>query len=103
MAVSRRGFIRGRSANSEVHISSLVVHCRVEAIASVIEAINAMPGAEVPQHNEQGKLVVLLETTGQAGIMNHITDIEALPGVISSALVYHQIDNEEHEDTEASA
>jgi nitrate reductase NapD len=97
MSMSRRAFLRGQSSSSEVHISSLVVHCRVDAISAVIEAINAMPGAEVPEHNEQGKLVVLLETSGQAGIMKHISEIETLPGVISPALVYHQIDNEEAE------
>ena len=99
MAISRRAFLRGRSSNSEVHISSLVVHCRVDSISPVMEAIAAMPGAEVPEYNEQGKLVVLLETSGQAGIMKHISEIESLPGVISSALVYHQIDNEETEAT----
>ena len=94
MSINRREFLRGRSASSEVHISSLVVHCRVDTISPVIDAISALPGAEVPEHNDQGKLVVLLETSGQAGIMKHISEIESLPGVISTALVYHQIDTD---------
>ena len=99
MAVSRRGFLRGRSAASEVHISSLVVHCRADVVADVTRAIGAMPDAEVPQHSEEGKLVVLLETASESSIIQRIGEIEELPGVINTALVYHQIDNE----TEATA
>lgn len=79
---------------SEVHISSLVVHCRADAIASVIASISAMPDAEVPEHNELGKMVVLLETDNESNIMQRITAIENLPGVINTVLVYHQIDDE---------
>ena len=53
-----------------------------------------MPDAEVPEHTEQGKLVVLLETNNESGIMDRINTIENLPGVINTVLVYHQIDNE---------
>lgn len=77
-----------------MHISSLVVHCRADAVAKVIARISAMPDAEVPEHTEQGKLVVLLETNNESGIMDRINTIENLPGVINTVLVYHQIDNE---------
>jgi len=99
VTISRRAFLRGQVAGTEVHISSLVVHCRVDAVVSVIAAINAMPDAEVPQHSAQGKLVVLLETPAEANIMERISEIEHLPGVINTALAYHQIDN----DSEATA
>ena len=94
MEMSRRTFLRGQVAGSQVHISSLVVHCRTDAVSAVIAAISAMPYAEVPEHSDQGKLVVLLETTNESSIMQRITEIENLPGVINTALVYHQIDNE---------
>ena len=99
MAFSRRGFLRGQASASETHISSLVVHCHTEVMPEVIEALSAMPVAEVPRHSEQGKLVVLLETPSESTIMQRISEIENLPGVISTALVYHQIDTE----TEATA
>jgi len=53
-----------------------------------------MPDAEVPEHNDQGKLVVLLETDNESSIMQRISAIENLTGVINTVLVYHQIDNE---------
>jgi nitrate reductase NapD len=92
--MSRRNFLRGQVATSEVHISSLIVHCRADAVATVIAGISAMPDAEVPEHSDQGKLVVLLETDNESGIMERISAIENLPGVINTVLVYHQIDNE---------
>jgi nitrate reductase NapD len=92
--MSRRNFLRGQVATSEVQISSLIVHCRADAVATVIAGISAMPDAEVPEHTDQGKLVVLLETDNESGIMERISAIENLPGVINTVLVYHQIDNE---------
>ena len=100
MRINRRAFLRGHVSTGGVHISSLVVHCRPEMISSVIDAITAMPEAEVPEHSEQGKLVVLLETPGEGVILERISAIENLPGVINTAMVYHQIDTDADTDTE---
>jgi nitrate reductase NapD len=93
MGISRRDLLRGTTAPVEgAHISSLVVHCRPDVLDSVIDRIEAMPEAEVPRHSEEGKLVVLLETADEGRIMQRISAIEQLPGVINAALVYHEID-----------
>ena len=93
MAMSRRDFLSGTTAPVEgAHISSLVVHCRPDVLDSVKQRIEAMPEAEVPRHNDEGKLVVLLETANEGRIMERISAIEQLPGVINAALVYHEID-----------
>ena len=94
MRVNRRAFLRGRVHTGGVHVSSLVVHCRPDTIDELIEKITAMPDAEVPEHSEQGKLVVLLETDDESAIIERIGVIEHLAGVISVALVYHEIDTE---------
>lgn len=75
-------------------MSSLVVQCRPEVVAAVIESIEAIPEAQVPEHSELGKLVVLLETANEGLIMQRVSEIENLSGVINAALVYHQIDTE---------
>ena len=77
------------------HISSLVVHCQPAAVEAVVAQIAAMPDAEVPEYNDQGKLVVLLETTSESAIIQRVSAIEELTGVISAALVYYQIDETE--------
>ncbi len=91
MTLSRRSFLRGGLPTA--HISSLVVQCRPENTESLISTLNTMDHVEVPEHCSSGKLVVLLETPGEAVSMDRISAIEHLPGVISAALVYHEIDN----------
>lgn len=86
-----------------MHISSLVVHCRPDAIDSVIPAIEEFPDASVPEHSEEGKLVVLLETYNEGAVMQRISALEELSGVISVALVYHQIDDEPESATETES
>ncbi len=93
MRLTRRALLRGNTAGGGVHISSLVVHCRPEFIETIISAIAALPDVTVPEHDETGKLVVLLETANEGAVMERISALEALSGVISVALVYHQIDD----------
>ena len=73
----------------ELHISSIVVHVRPEAAAAAARSIESMPGAEIHQRLAGGKLIVTLETAGTGEIMQHIERINDLPGVVSTALVYH--------------
>ena len=94
MRMTRRALLRGDTSGGGIHISSLVAHCRPDVIGKVIAAIEAFPDASVPEHSEEGTLVVLLETANEGAVMQRISAIEALSGVISVALVYHQIDQE---------
>ena len=47
---------------------------------------------EVPERDERGKLVVVIEAEGEESLMASISAIESTAGVISANLVYHQID-----------
>jgi len=91
MSLNRRQFISARPA--AVHISSLVVHSRPERVESVVEAAGKLDNVEVPQWDPAGKFVALLETEDESALLQAITNIEALPGVISVSMVYHQIDD----------
>ena len=73
----------------DLHISSIVVHARPEAAVAAARSIAAIPGAEIHQRLAGGKLIVTLETAGTGDIMQHIQRINDLPGVLSTALVYH--------------
>ena len=95
MAINRRSFLRGGVDNT--HISSLVVHCRPDAVESLIANINALEFVEVPEHSPDGKLVVLMQTPGEGPIMERISTIEHMAGVYSVAMVYHEIDTETEE------
>ncbi len=76
----------------EYHISSLIVHGRQDAVGAIRRAVEAMPGAEVHGLGPTGKMVVTLETSGEQDILLRINEINLIDGVMSVALVYHQVD-----------
>jgi periplasmic nitrate reductase NapD len=76
----------------EIHISSLVVHARPQAAATVRRDIAAMPGAEI-HAGQGGKIVVTLETSSETAIVTRLNEISLLPGVLSAVLVFHQVDD----------
>ena len=76
----------------EVHISSMVVHARPEYLATVKHYIEQLPGAEIYGESDNGKLVVVLETQNQGYITDVIEKINNFDHVLSTALVYHQIE-----------
>jgi nitrate reductase NapD len=76
----------------EVHISSMVVHARPENLEEVKKQIEQLPGTEIHGKSDKGKLVVVLETQNQGYITDVIEKINNLENVLSTALVFHQIE-----------
>ncbi|MHB2169342.1 chaperone NapD [Alsobacter sp. R-9] len=74
------------------HVTGLVVHARPDALAAVTRAVEGLPGAEIHGRNEDGKLVVTLETRSEHEIVERMGAIGDLPGVLSTALVYHHFE-----------
>ncbi len=85
--------------NSEWHISSLLVHARAGALDQARHGIDTMPHAEVRISDGKGRLVVLIETPSEGETLACLRRIEELPGVLSAALVYHEVDCEHAERT----
>jgi len=77
----------------EVHISSMVVHVKPDSLQTVKTSIEQFPGAEIHGESESGKLVVVLETENQGYITDVIEKIGNIEYVLSTALVYHQIEH----------
>lgn len=77
---------------TETHISSLVVLCRPEVLNAAKAEIEHFEFAEVHAVDESGKIIVVLESACQKGLLNHIDMIETVSGVISATMVYHQVD-----------
>lgn len=80
-------------ALNEVHISSLVVHVVADSLAVVKAQIEAMDNTEIYGDSPEGKIVVVLETVNQGFITDTIETISHLPNVLSTVLVYHQIES----------
>ncbi|HBV77801.1 MULTISPECIES: chaperone NapD [Vibrio] len=79
---------------NEVHISSLVVHVVPQHLAAIKQTIESFDGAEIYGESEEGKLVVVIETQNQGYITDTIDAINQLNHVLSTALVFHQIETD---------
>ena len=77
--------------SAEVHISSLVVHGRPEGVDTIAGSIASLGGAEVHGASDEGKMVVTLECGSEAEMLTRIDAINGIQGVISVALVYHEV------------
>ncbi|UJF21094.1 chaperone NapD [Shewanella sp. OMA3-2] len=75
--------------SNELHVTSLIVQVRPDKMADVRQKIMAIKNAELSANNDV-KLVVVIEGTSQRSLMDDISTINALPGVLSATMVYHQ-------------
>ena len=93
MKLNRRQLLRGQFAAPQCHIASLVVQCLPEKLEKTCSLIESLPATEIPVRAEGGKFVVLLEMASEADLLDRITEIETMAGVISANLAYHEIDD----------
>ncbi|HEY8567877.1 chaperone NapD [Microbulbifer sp.] len=76
--------------NPSLHIVSLIVHVRPQQLASVSHWMHERPDLEIHLGNEEGKLVVVVETPDQFQINEIIEAIKDRAGVLNVAMVYHE-------------
>jgi len=70
----------------------MVVHARPDYLQDVKNKIELLPGTEIHGESENGKLVVVLESQSQTHITDVIEKIGDIEHVLTTALVYHQIE-----------
>lgn len=75
--------------SNELHVTSLIVQVRPEMMAQVRQQILQNDRAELSVNNEV-KLVVVLEGTSAKSLLEDIATINAIPGVLTATMVYHQ-------------
>ncbi len=88
--------------SQEYHVTSLVVHASPNLVSQVRNDISALEGADIHAETDEGKLVITLEGATQGSILNNVETINALNGVLSSNLVYHQVESIEENNEETS-
>jgi nitrate reductase NapD len=76
----------------ELHISSLVAHCRRGSAAGIARELGAMEGMEVHGGIAEGKLVVTLETKSESEIVERMNAVQLLDGVLAVTLVFHRFE-----------
>ncbi|ABS06979.1 MULTISPECIES: chaperone NapD [Shewanella] len=86
--------------SQEYHVTSLVVHAAPKTLQQVEANICALMGADIHAVTPEGKLVVTLEGSSQRAILDNVEAINALSGVLSASLIYHQVAPLEQESEE---
>ncbi len=81
---------------SEFHVAGIVVYAEPSLRDSIIQAIGMLPAAQVHAVTQDARLVVTLEASESARVVDQLDAIQALPGVYSAALVYQH-----HEDIDS--
>ncbi|HYD68884.1 chaperone NapD [Azospirillum sp.] len=76
----------------ELHISSVVVHARPEAVPAVSRTAASLAGVEVHAATDGGKLVITLETEDEQTIVSHLNTLSLLDGVLAATLVFHHVE-----------
>jgi nitrate reductase NapAB chaperone NapD len=79
--------------SGEVHIASCVAYTRPETTAAVKRAIERAGIAEVPRHDGNGRLVLLIERASAGEVMDVIEAVRALEGVIAVHLAYQHAED----------
>ena len=80
-------------ANTDLHITSLVVHVLLKALEQVVVGIVKIKGAQIHGSHPAGKLVITLEARHARDILDCVSQIEQLDGVINASLVYQHVEN----------
>lgn len=74
----------------ELHISSLVVHCRPEHMAALVETLSQNNEVEIAaSEDHSGKIVLLIEAPSMQATCERVDHIKTLTGVINVSIVYH--------------
>jgi nitrate reductase NapD len=79
----------GSETDPLVHIASLLVHATEAGCTAVRSTVSAIPGAELHDVAQQGKLVIVLESADSGAIAGVASELQHLPGVLTVSIVAH--------------
>ena len=78
---------------AEEHIASFVVHVTSQAIQAFNECYLDHPDIEILWDQTSSKAIALITTSSSKGVLAHLDEMQAFPGVISAALISHHVEN----------
>ena len=81
-----------------MNISSIIVHAQPTELASVRGSLEQIPGVEVHAATDDGKLIVTIETDTDGETAGTFDHINAMDGVMSAAMVFHQFESDPHKE-----
>ena len=77
-----------------MNVSSLIVNAKDGQVLAVQALLTQQSGVEVHAASPEGKLIVTIETESDRDTVAAYERISRTDGVLSAAMVYHQIESE---------
>lgn len=101
MRLNRMIAREARSPQPGHNICGVLLHADPAHLLSVADALAHMPGVEVHERGDDGRMVVVVEDTPEITAVETLSRLQTVPGVAAASLVYHHCDQEspEHETT----
>jgi len=78
-----------------VNVCGVLIHARPDSIDSVEAALHQIPGVESHGRAKNARLVVTVEDSEKMTAADALAELNALPGVVAAALVYHEFEPDE--------
>lgn len=78
-----------------MNICGVLVHANPSKLESIERALCALPGVEVHERADGGRLVVTVEDTDRSTAFDTMTEIHRLDGIVAASLVYHHFETAE--------
>lgn len=76
-----------------MNISGVLVRAYPEHIDSVGKILTRIDGVEIHGNNSDGRMVVTVEREDAAQMSDLIMQLQDVPGVLSTSMIYHHFDN----------
>ena len=83
---------RADDTSETFHISSFVVRCLPDRLSYIMDTVGSFPGVEIHGSDPCGKFVALLELDSEKALIETITNIELIKGVVNTSMVYHHVE-----------
>ena len=87
----------------ETNVCGLVVHLAPGREDGIYDAISALSGVDIHAEVGDNRLIVTVLDTDDSMAIEQITAINRLPGVVSTSLAYHLIEDPDPPDAGAAA
>ncbi len=94
--VTRRGLFERALAPKTHHIASLYIQAWPDRVPVLLRLLDQMPGVDAHETESPGKILLVVETTSDARLMDTFTQVESADGVVSVSLVYHGTEDSDH-------
>lgn len=76
-----------------VHIAGVLVKAFPQNIPALTKVLETLPGTEVHEVSSEGAMVITVESTDQEkNIVDTITHLSTLDGVLDASLIFHHND-----------